>query len=187
MKGWELRLIKYENYIYRLRMGAEDALVRVMELGGYSADKSAITKVAQDCGCGLSRIGAQRPIVRTYVPTRCGSVVGLDIMYPVENSRRSIPFVICVDLLIRYTIFVRLKNHNPEHAVDMWCQSWLLPLGKTPEVIADRGPAFVGEACASLADLMDFHSIMISREKHRLEMALSNEAYDSSNWHIGIL
>ena len=40
----------------------------------------------------------------------------------------------------------------------------MMPFGNPNKVIADRGPAFIGDAWADLADVFDFRYILISRE-----------------------
>ena len=144
--------------------GSFDAVKRLVTLSGYSAGDIIIRQVIANCGCGLSRGAVQRPIARRYVPTRCCATVGLDIMYPVGNTGHSMPFLICVDHLSRYTIVARLKNHLPDYVSEVWFMCWMMPLGNPAKLIADRGPAFIGTSWANLADLLDFQYVLISRE-----------------------
>ena len=100
--------------------GSLGAMSRLIKTSGHLCNVQTIQGIICECGFSLSRSGVERPIVRTYVPTRCASVIGLDIFYPVESPGHSFPYLICVDHLSRFAIVASLKNRRPEHVSHVW-------------------------------------------------------------------
>ena len=88
----------------------------------------------------------------------------MDIMYPVDGSGHSRPYFIIVDHLSRYAVTCRMNSHKPEHAIDLFYKMWLQQLGRPGEILADRGPSFIGTEWDSLCDLMEIQMILIARE-----------------------
>ena len=123
-----------------------------------------LEKIIQDCGRITDRKMIQRPIVRTHIPVRCCDTVGLDVMYPIEGSGHSRPYLIMVDRLSRYTVIARMLNHKPEHVVDLWFKYWAQQLGKQRRLIADQGPAFIGNPWSNVADFLEIQITLINNE-----------------------
>ena len=129
--------------------------------------KALFGDVIGKCGCSIRRNAPRRPIVRCRIPFRCGDTAGLDIMYPVEGSGHSRPYLIMVDRLSSYTAIARMSNRKPDHAVDLWFKMWAHTMGKHRESIADRWPAFIGNSGGGgmrlprSADCVDFKGVSI--------------------------
>lgn len=121
-----------------------DAMIRLFHQSGKMNLDDTIKKCVQNCGRSIDRSVAQRPIVKSHAPARCGEVSGMDVMYPIEGTGHARPFLIVVDHLSRFTVVARMNGHRPEHVVDLLCKMWILQLGRPSKILADRGPAFIG-------------------------------------------
>ena len=91
-------------------------------------------------------------------------MVAMDAMYPIEGTGRSRPFLIMVDHLGRFAVISRMNNHKPDHVVDLFYKAWVQQLGRPSEILADRGPAFIGASWVGICDLMDMQMLLIPRE-----------------------
>ena len=137
----ETRIAKLHH---QLGHASAETMCRLFRQAGYSGLESLIRKCLKGCGCEKERAAVQRPIVKTHVPTRGGEVTGVHIMYPIDGSGHSRPYLIIVDHLSRYTVTCRMNSHKPVHDIDLFYKMWLRQLGRPGGILADRGPLLSG-------------------------------------------
>ena len=135
-----------------------------MRLGKRVVSSMQIHDMIAKCGCALSRVVVQRPIVRTRIPVKCGDILGMDIFYPLAKTGHSRPYLVLADHLSRYTLVCRLNSHVPQHVVDVFFRMWAQSLGKPRRIIADRGPALIGDDRGKILDLFEIQMTLIDRE-----------------------
>ena len=115
---------------HQLGRASADTMCRLFRQAGYTGLESTIQKCLKDSGCEQERTTVQRHIIKTHVPTRCGEVIGMDIMYPIDGSGHSRPYLIIADHLSGYTVTCRMNIHKPERDIDLFLQMWLRQLGR---------------------------------------------------------
>ena len=141
-----------------------DTMVRLFRQTGYEKYDDDIKKCVVDCGYSIDRVEVQRPIVKSHVPSKCGEIVGMDVMYPIYGTGHSRPFLIMVDRLGRFAVIRRMNNHRPEHVIDLVYKMRIQQLGRPAKLLADRGSAFVGMVRKEMCDLMEMQMVLVSRE-----------------------
>ena len=99
--GWK-EYARYAKIHLQICHVAFDSMFRALSLARITCSKDDLEQMTKSRGRGILRAGVHRPIVRTYVPVRFGSSVGLDIMHPTPGAGSSAPYLICVDPLGRF-------------------------------------------------------------------------------------
>ena len=126
----EMNATRINKLHQQLGHASAEAMCRLFKQAGYTGLVTIIQQCVKDCGCEQERTTVQRPIINTHVPTRCGEVIGMDIMYPIDGSGHSRPYLIIADRLSRYTATCRMNSHKPDHAIDLFYKMWLQQLGR---------------------------------------------------------
>ena len=98
-------------------------MCRILDNAKTAVSESQIKEASINYKCDNAKYDPQRPSIRHNGPGATGSHAAVDLYYRIEDTGKSVPHLITVCMIIRYTLAKKAKTHRTEDVLRVSSES----------------------------------------------------------------